>query len=1331
MFVISKPLFCAIVWSAFLIIYANAHSLVNDPVPPSNLTCLAPGSLHPDAPSIFSPQYQQITLSLGKNPGDIGDYDLCTNGTYAKHCMLVTGPAVYGICLPKNCHPPQDVKNPETGLLALLLLSLENVVFYDMDDAWYNCGDNSQALTLGGVLVIVLMLTLFVLVNIGTLFDAAGLLDVKIESWRSICCPCNLFCTKKKKQHVIATEHLINLINTPGLISRLGGMSAFPMLSRLLSQEGTLVEASSSITLASHQLQLRDESSIPYGTGLTVHGRGTTRGEGDAQISINPAIASLSSVPFLSENHMNSSPFSQRPDSLSLLGLGVVGRSRTSENTSQSLELGVLPHYSDHRTDILTAHSEHSAAATPSPYAATPLHLTGSSGVDSFAFRPNSSLFPSPTSATNQQPKFLSNPQSHIKSPTLERGKRRKVPIPIPLFCSCRKRWCRKFCGRVFFSAQTFLRSFSLLLNFPLLFVTFSSSAPSKRKLTRSVTYFSMFPSVYSLWGGLGSAGSDFRGIPIPFRGRTDKKPITEVVQDPKKESSLTTTSILTIANKRAEGKSANVSKWTAELQSELDSWDGIPSAIPFSFIPILEGVRVVCVLWLLLGATFVISMQPGYKGSGAIDPTSPSSVMSQFSFQPIASFTLAADTLLIISAWLGTRRMLGMARANKPWRLLSFLPKRVRGFTPGVLIRFCIRSAWRFIPMLTICLLIYSYLLPSIGSGPFWYAFLPHADKCIGRWGFQPVPKTGGFYGFNESDNGSALGLLSVISFLSNIYPLQDNIKDSCFPFAILISVLMQMRLILIPLIALLYLWFPVLGFISAFAIIVTSMINTAQNPHFATANGVPSGILSFDYRSVYALAPPPSSSFGSFAETTQKYWDGYWASPIAHASTFVMGILLALAIDATREARLRDRAERFAVYRREKSTRLETFAPLRGNSSTLTPYSALAQQLQRQSTLTKIARTLTCRCGRPSMFLPPCTIPLFLQWMLLSLALMIMFVCVFLPVTAYRSLQPGGRRWTAAMHRALIIYQRPIWALCISLIFFLYSTQGRPTAYRSPIFSSDECTSDESPKAEAYESMHSGLYASERDALPMRHRKGYLPQKTMSTSNEMHTQSANESFESFRRTWNSILESRLPNVRSMPWWVMEQFLSAPIWAPFARLSFAMGLVHPALAQFGYLSRTSLLRWSATSFFFEYLAYTAGASIVGGCLFFLVEVPFARIGMWAAIWLRAFLTSLRRRLYRMSYNLWTKHFYSISVKLSQYLSREDDENTQAPLGWSMGTNTLQNVSFLSEDSGASSRVVQNLRTPKQSVPPIPETPSSTPAKNALAGTYVPPPLPH
>jgi peptidoglycan/LPS O-acetylase OafA/YrhL len=76
----------------------------------------------------------------------------------------------------------------------------------------------------------------------------------------------------------------------------------------------------------------------------------------------------------------------------------------------------------------------------------------------------------------------------------------------------------------------------------------------------------------------------------------------------------------------------------------------------------------------------------------------------------------------------------------------------------------------------------------------------------------------------------------------------------------------------------------------------------------------------------------------------------------------------------------------------------------------------------------------------------------------------------------------------------------------------------------------------------------------------------------------------------------------------------LLSEFLGSKIWAPLARMSYCVYLMHMIIIATTFLGMQSTFYWSSANLITEFIAFVVFSYVAGFCLSMLVEVPFMNL---------------------------------------------------------------------------------------------------------------------
>ena len=157
-------------------------------------------------------------------------------------------------------------------------------------------------------------------------------------------------------------------------------------------------------------------------------------------------------------------------------------------------------------------------------------------------------------------------------------------------------------------------------------------------------------------------------------------------------------------------------------------------------------------------------------------------------------SFVAVVDTLFFTSGFLAVIVLLRHAVEDNHGRL-----------APSDIFAFMLHRIFRVLPLYGLVLVVYIFIVPLIGSGPFWYLVDgTTTSNCASYWWTNLI-------------------------FVNNFVPAENNWKQSCAPWTFFLAVDMQLC-ILAPLAVLLYLSYAFVAIASVVTLLILSVAAGAQ---------------------------------------------------------------------------------------------------------------------------------------------------------------------------------------------------------------------------------------------------------------------------------------------------------------------------------------------------------------------------------------------------------------------------------------------------------------------------------------------------------------------
>ena len=197
-----------------------------------------------------------------------------------------------------------------------------------------------------------------------------------------------------------------------------------------------------------------------------------------------------------------------------------------------------------------------------------------------------------------------------------------------------------------------------------------------------------------------------------------------------------------------------------------------------------INGIRVISMLWILLGHAFTWGMELGNNGAGFANIREVAdTVLQRFPFQLVDYFSFSVDSFFVLSGL-----------------LLSYLSIKEMDRRQGKFpfITFYVHRLIRLSPSYYLAVFIYFKLLPHVGSGPLW--FFDQVNNCEKYW-------------------------WTNILYINNFYPIAA--QDECYQVTWYLANLMQFYIISPIFLLLLYHSWKI-GFVTIGGIMLTSIAIT-----------------------------------------------------------------------------------------------------------------------------------------------------------------------------------------------------------------------------------------------------------------------------------------------------------------------------------------------------------------------------------------------------------------------------------------------------------------------------------------------------------------------
>ena len=142
-----------------------------------------------------------------------------------------------------------------------------------------------------------------------------------------------------------------------------------------------------------------------------------------------------------------------------------------------------------------------------------------------------------------------------------------------------------------------------------------------------------------------------------------------------------------------------------------------------------LDGLRVLSILWVILGHSLAELNLVGFSNPTNVLP--PYGLTHEVGAQLFFSARLAVDTFLLLSGFLVTLGMLRRFSAPTESAAVACVLPTLHQWLPA----FYLNRVLRILPLYAACLGFWWQIAPSLGFGPFWYAWDGYVDKCERLW--------------------------------------------------------------------------------------------------------------------------------------------------------------------------------------------------------------------------------------------------------------------------------------------------------------------------------------------------------------------------------------------------------------------------------------------------------------------------------------------------------------------------------------------------------------------------------------------------------------------
>jgi hypothetical protein len=331
-------------------------------------------------------------------------------------------------------------------------------------------------------------------------------------------------------------------------------------------------------------------------------------------------------------------------------------------------------------------------------------------------------------------------------------------------------------------------------------------------------------------------------------------------------------------------------------------AWRTAPTTLPpeawlTAHLPSLDGVRVLSTVWALAGYSLLYMTTPGILNVSAIIP--PAGDGGSNAFQLLAGAGMAADLSLTLTGFLAVRSLLGAWGGREGGSTLARAASRLA----------------RTLPPVAFATAAFMLLAPSLGSGPFWNAFLATLAPCTGARLDVPIrtPPQGTNGADIPSASGSssptALGALAwtVPALANNLWPSSGGSSAVCMPWTALPALSTQLALIVAPPLVAAYTRSRTVGTALALIAIGGSLVASQEALSQYAGSGLP------DFTSLAtAISNPP----GPWEPpSTAAYWDAFAVKPWGRAPSFLIGAVLAFVCERVASSRAAAAARRAAL--------------------------------------------------------------------------------------------------------------------------------------------------------------------------------------------------------------------------------------------------------------------------------------------------------------------------------------------------------------------------------------------------------------------------------
>ncbi|CAM9647492.1 unnamed protein product, partial [Heterosigma akashiwo] len=259
-----------------------------------------------------------------------------------------------------------------------------------------------------------------------------------------------------------------------------------------------------------------------------------------------------------------------------------------------------------------------------------------------------------------------------------------------------------------------------------------------------------------------------------------------------------------------------------------------------------LDGVRVLSMLWVILGHTIVFQLLgPGFSNLYDILPIDGHGFFSRFSAMVLPSAEFSVDTFFWLSGFFLV--LVTLQKLDERERSMS-----KRSTTQQSAIKWAGMRAWaplvylqrwlRLTPPYLFVIFFSTFILPLAGHGPFWESIKFDTQACPKIWWKNAL-------------------------YINNLHKLEDGPGDTCYGVGWYLGADFQMFVVALPLLAL---------------------YRRRRSLGFALMTGIFVASISYSW----AIAYKYDLSFNTFDPATLEYFNRYYSNAFTRCPPYIIGM-------------------------------------------------------------------------------------------------------------------------------------------------------------------------------------------------------------------------------------------------------------------------------------------------------------------------------------------------------------------------------------------------------------------------------------------------------